>query len=182
MASSTNLNVINIKVKKAVRIISFKDRYEHTEPLFKDLQILPLDKSIEIKYGKFMWRLHNNYLPDSIIKNFRRNTRTNFSRSLSRLESLNQFVLFAGPQLWGQLPSEITNKPSLNSFTKAYKKLLGYSNNNNNRTNGNTNTNSNNNSSNVRDSSIQVLRRGRNNYGRLTNWTGDRMVRWDNNN
>ena len=173
MAPSTNLNVINVKVKKAVRIISFKDRYEHTEPLFKDLQILPLDKSIEIKYGKFMWRLHNNYLPNSIIKNFRSNTRTNFSRSLSRLESLNQFVLFAGPQLWGQLPSEITNKPSLNSFTKAYKKLLGYSNNNN-HTNGNTNTNSNN--------STQVLRRGRNNYGRLTNWTGDRMVRWDNHN
>ena len=55
MASSTNLNVINIKVKKAVRIISFKDRDEHTAPLFKDLQILPLDKSIEVKYGKFMW-------------------------------------------------------------------------------------------------------------------------------
>ena len=178
MASSTNLNVLNIKVKKAVCIISFKDRYEHTAPLFKDLQILPLDKSIEIKYGKFMWRLHNNYLPNSIIKNFRSNSRTNFSRSLSRLESLNKFVLFEGPQLWSQLPSDLIDKPSLNSFTKAYKKLLGYGYNHT-----NTNTNSNNNQNNVRrdSSSIDVLRRGRNNYGRLTNWTGDRMVRWDNN-
>ena len=175
MASSTNLNVINIKVKKAVRIISFKDRDEHTAPLFKELQILPLDKSIEIKYGKFMWRLHNNYLPNSIINNFRSNSRTNFSRSLSRLETLNKFVLFDGPQLWSQLPTDIINKPSLNSFTKAYKKFLGYSNNNN-HTNRNTNNNSNNNLS--TNNRIQVLRSGRNNYGRLTNWTGDRMVRW----
>ena len=138
MASSTNLNVINIKVKKAVRIISFKDRDEHTAPLFKDLQILPLDKSIEVKYGKFMWKLHNDYLPNSITKNYRSNSRTNFSRSLSRLETLKQFVLFAGPQQWSQLPTEITNRPSLDSFTKAYKKHLGH-------INVNTNTNSNNN-------------------------------------
>ena len=28
---------------------------------------------------------------------------------------------------------------------------------------------------------IRVLQRGRNNYGRLTNWTGERMVRWEGN-
>ena len=100
--------------------------------------------------------------------------------SLSRLESLKQFVLFAGPQHWSQLPTEITSKPSLNSFTKAYKKNLGYSDN----TNNNSNVNANSNSNNIANSTngIQVLNRGRNNYGRLTNWTGDRMVRWGNNN
>ena len=54
MASETNLNVINSKIKKAVRIISFKERDEHTDPLFKELGIMPLDKSIELKYAKFM--------------------------------------------------------------------------------------------------------------------------------
>ena len=179
MASSTNLNVINIKVKKAVRIISFKGRDEHTAPLFKDLQILPLDKSIELKYGKFMWKMHNNYLPNSITKNFRSNSRTNFSLSLSRLESLKQFILFAGPQHWSQLPLDITTKPSLDSFSKAYKKYLGFNDNINNNVNVNTSTNANSNISSL--TGIQVLRRGRNNYGRLTNWTGDRMVRWGNN-
>ena len=185
MAAPTNLNVINIKVKKAVRIISFKDRHDPTAPLFKDLEILPLDKSIETKYVKFMWKLHNNYLPDSIARNFRSNTRTNFSMSLSRLESLKHFVLFEGPQLWNQLPPHITSKPSLNSITKAYKNYIGYSNNNNNHRTNNT-TNNINNSNTMRTSNnningIPALRRGRNNYGNLTNWTGRRMVRWNNN-
>ena len=42
-------------------------------------------------------------------------------------------------------------------------------NNPNNRRNNNNNNNHN---------GIQVLRHGRNNYGRLGNWTGERMVRW----
>ena len=41
MASQTNLNVINSKIKKAVRIISFKDRDDHTDPLLKELGIMP---------------------------------------------------------------------------------------------------------------------------------------------
>ena len=126
-----------------------------------------------------MWKLHNDYLPSSISKNFRSNSRTNFSMSLSRLESLKQFVLFAGPQHWSQLLPEITTKPSLDSFTKAYKKYLGYSDNTNNNVNDTSTTSNSNTSSST---GIQVLRRRRNNYGRLTNWTGDRMVRWGNNN
>ena len=117
-----------------------------------------------------MWKLHNDYLPNSITKNFHRNTRAIFSRSLFRLETLKQFVLFVGPEHWSHLPSDISSKPNLNSFTIAYKKHLGYSPITNNRMNRNTDTNSNN-------SNIPVLRRGRNNYGRLANWTGDRMVR-----
>ena len=57
MAAPTNLNSINLKIKKAVRIISFKNSDHHTDPLFKELEILPLDKSIELKTAKFMWRL-----------------------------------------------------------------------------------------------------------------------------
>ena len=49
MATPTNLNTVNLKIKKAVRIISFKNRDHHTDPLFKELEILPLDKSIELK-------------------------------------------------------------------------------------------------------------------------------------
>ena len=142
MASDTNLNVINLKIKKAVRIICFKDNDDPTEPLFKELGILPLDKSIELKYAKFMWRLHNGFLPGSLSKNFRHNNRTGYSMTYSRLASLNQYVLFAGPKLWRELPKELTNKPSLDSFTRAYKIYLGYNYNNiNNDNNNSTNTN-----------------------------------------
>ena len=111
-------------MKRAVRIMSFKGRDHHTDGLFQELEILPLDKFIRFRYGKFMWRLNNGFLPQSLTNNFRLNRRNQLSNSLSRLESLKQFVLFAGPQLWNELPPEITNKPSLNSFSSALKNYL----------------------------------------------------------
>ena len=107
-----------------MRIISFKNRDHHTDPLFKELEILPLDKSIELKNAKFMWRLKNGFLPESLANNFRNNERTNVTNSISRLESLKRFILFAGPKLWNELPSRITNKPSLNSFSNSLKKYI----------------------------------------------------------
>ena len=61
MAAPTNLDSVNRKIKKAVRIISYKTSDYHTDPLFKELKILPLDKSIELKYAKFMWRLKMDF-------------------------------------------------------------------------------------------------------------------------
>ena len=141
MAASTNLNTINLKIKKAVRIMSFKERDHHTAALFKDLEILPLDKSIELKYAKFMWKLNNGFLPDSLVNNFRTNKRTKFSKSFYRLESLKNFIIFAGPELWKKLPSYITEKSSLDSFTRTLKKYLLNSNNNNNINKNNNNNN-----------------------------------------
>ena len=41
--NKTNLECIRISLKKAVRIISFKQRLEHSAPLLQNLEILPLD-------------------------------------------------------------------------------------------------------------------------------------------
>ena len=46
MAAQTNLNPINQKIKKALRIISFKDSDHPSIPLFKDLKILTLEKVV----------------------------------------------------------------------------------------------------------------------------------------
>ena len=124
MAAPSNLDTVNRKIKKAIRIISFKNSDYHTDPLFKDLEILPLDKSIELKNAKFMWRLKNGFLPESLANNFPNTVRTNVVNSISRLESLKRFILFAGPKLWNELPLCIRNKPSLNSFSNTLKKYL----------------------------------------------------------
>ena len=124
MAATTNLNSVNLKIKKAIRIISFKERDFHTDPLFKDLEILPLEKSIEFKYAKFMWRLANKLLPENLSANFRMNERNMIPNSISRLESLKRFIRFSGPELWNELPHCITNKPTLNSFSNNLKKYF----------------------------------------------------------
>ena len=88
MAAPTNLNSVNLKIKKAIRIITFKERNSHnTDPIFKDLEILPLEKSIKLKYAKFMWRLANGFLPENLSSNFRMNERNMIPNSISRLES-----------------------------------------------------------------------------------------------
>ena len=100
-----------------------------------------------------MWRLHNNFLPDSLSKNFRSNERTNFTSSISRLESLKRFILFSGPKLWNELPQCITNKPSLNSFSNSLKRYFIF---------GNININRN----------IRGNNAGRNHRSRLANNSG----------
>ena len=141
MAASTHLNSVNLKIKEAIRIISFKERDSHTDPLFKDLEILPLEKAIELKNAKFMWRLIYGFLPESLSYNFRSNDRTNISNSISRLESFKRFVRFSGPKLWNELPKTITNKTTLNSFSNSLKRYFihGSIHNINNR--GSTNNN-----------------------------------------
>ena len=61
MASLTNLDPIDKKIKKAVRIISFKDSDHPSAPLYKNLKILPLSNSFELRQAKHMWKLINGF-------------------------------------------------------------------------------------------------------------------------
>ena len=124
MACPTTLDPINKKIKKAVRIISFKDSDHPSSPLFKDLNILPLSESLQLRQAKHMWKLFNGFLPPSLTSQFYTNERTMFSFSFSRLASLQRFILFVGPLCWNEVPSSIQQKPSLNSFSKALKTHL----------------------------------------------------------
>ena len=124
MASATELEAINLKMKKSVRILSFKDKYYHSTPLFKELKILPLAQFIEFKYCKFMWKLMNQILPPSIASNFIINDRNQLFTSISRLKSLSNFVLFAGPVFWKKLPASVSSQTSLDTFSKKLKELM----------------------------------------------------------
>ena len=47
------LNTLSVSNKKAARAISFADNRTHADPLFKNLNILSLDKLIEFRKGSF---------------------------------------------------------------------------------------------------------------------------------
>ena len=49
----TNLDCVRVSVKKVIRTITIKERQEHTIPLFKELEILPLDSCIKLKTSWF---------------------------------------------------------------------------------------------------------------------------------
>ena len=67
---TTNLECIRISIKKAVGIISFKQRQEHAAPLCKNLEILPLDQLILLKKGSFMWKLSHNLVHTQLASYF----------------------------------------------------------------------------------------------------------------
>ena len=119
MASLATLSATEVKIKKAIRIISFKRRNHQSLPLFKELSILPLNKSIELKYAKFMWKLMNNHLPKSLSSNFNRNSRNQYTTVYNRLECTRTFICHIGLSLWNALPAGIKNKKSPKSFANS---------------------------------------------------------------
>ena len=124
MAPLTNLDLVNKKIKKTVRIISFKDSDTSCTPLYQNLNILPLLKSIELRQSQYMWKLYNGFLPSSLTSNFALNQRTLYSVSSSRLDSLDRYIVYSGPITWNKIPPAIKTKPSLRSFTKNLRKHL----------------------------------------------------------
>ena len=122
MAAPSNLKSIHTKINKALRIMTFRSRDYSSIPIYKELEILPLEQSFELKNAKHMWKFHNNYLPQTLLSNFRYNSRNQITKSFSRLESLKRFSLFTAPKVWNELPQSIKEKSTLKSFTVNIKK------------------------------------------------------------
>ena len=71
-APKTYLEPIRRNLRKAIRIISFKDNYECTKELFLDSKILEFDKNYMYKIGIFMYKLDNKLLTNNICSMFQR--------------------------------------------------------------------------------------------------------------
>ena len=122
MAAPSNLHQIHTKINKALRIMTFKNRDHSSTPLYKELEILPLEQSYHLKNAKHMWKFHNNYLPPSLLSNFNFNSRNQITKSYSRLDSLKRFSLFTAPEVWDELPTSIKEQFTLKSFSDNVKK------------------------------------------------------------
>ena len=121
MAAPSSLNSIHSKINKALRIMTFNNRDCPSVPLYKELKILTLEKSFELKNAKHMWKFHNGYLPHSLVSNFKVNSRNQITKSYSRLESLKRFSLFTAPFIWDKLPNPTKDKQTLKAFSESSK-------------------------------------------------------------
>ena len=67
-AKSVHLSPLKLIQKYIIRVIPFSDRLTHTAPLFKQLNVLPLDKLIFHRIGLFMCKIHHNmHIPGWVI-------------------------------------------------------------------------------------------------------------------
>ena len=132
-APSSNMDCFRLSTKKAVRIILSKNKHEHALPLFKVLNILPLDDLNKQKRGSYMWKLKNDLLPTYLTSWFQRNNSTIINRihthkyvlPIPRLEYSKRHITYSGVKLWNiEIPNNLKLSTSVESFKKNYQKLL----------------------------------------------------------
>ena len=65
-ASHCHLLPLFLTQKKIIRLITFSKHLAHTEPLFKSLNILPLNSLYYHRIGLLMYKLSNGLLPEAL--------------------------------------------------------------------------------------------------------------------
>ena len=122
-APPSTLETVSSKTRKAIRIISFKEKEEPSLPLFIKHSILPLEQNLELKQANFMWKLDNDLIPPSLANNFRLN-RNQINLAYNRLQTSNNHITYAGPRIWQKIPDNIKGKAFPKSFSKSYRSHL----------------------------------------------------------
>ncbi len=117
---------IELKVKAAVRLISFKHKYEHTNPLFLKHKILPFMDMIKYKKGNFLWKICKGYIKNPLSNVFVRNTYNPLRFNLPNPSCTydKHRLVFSCVKYWNSIPSYIRNASTLNSFNDKHKKHL----------------------------------------------------------
>ena len=117
---------INLKIKAAVRLISFKNKYEHTNPLFLKHKILPFSDMIKYKKGNFLWKICKGFIQKPLSETFLRNTYNplRFNLSNPSCQSDKNKIVYSCIKYWNSIPSYIRNTTTLNSFNEYHKKHL----------------------------------------------------------
>ena len=120
-------------IKRSMRTMLFKNRFDNVKPFYKHLNILPLTKNIKLLQRKFIWKLLAKKHPDSIIEQFPlhfneaiNNTNTEkLTITYYRTSIGKKSLLYQGYKIWNlEIPANIKNKESYNNFAKNYHKYL----------------------------------------------------------
>ena len=124
--SKTNLNRIHKLQKRVVRIITHSNFLCHSDPLFKQLQILPIHDIILFNVATFMFMLLKNIpLPDSFKECFTMNCQIHeystrhaldFHLPLHRTSTSKDSIFFHGPLIWNSLPDVLKQCNTLKRF------------------------------------------------------------------
>ena len=132
-AGRNYINRLATLQKKAVRTIVRANYNDHTAPIYKALNLIKIDDMYKLQLGKFMYQVNNNNLPLPIMSLFTSNAevhdhfprqRNNLHFRHRRTAHANKSVTYMGPTVWQDIPQIIKLKPSLKSFSNAYKKYL----------------------------------------------------------
>ena len=117
---------IEIKVKSAVRLISFQNRFAHTNPLFIKHKILPFGDMVKYKQGSLLWRIRNGYVGKPVSGIFIRNTYNSLRFNLPKPGGCSDKnkIVYLCCRYWNSLPYNIRNASTLGSFNCKHREHL----------------------------------------------------------
>ena len=129
-ATKTLLNKLNVIHNRVVRNITYNNRRASAGPIYKSLDILPLNGLLLCEQAKFIYQYTNNMLP-SVFNNYlnrpdhnhntRYTTNLNFSRVRARTIRGQTSIECLGPRVWSIIPNEIKLANTLGIFKKKLK-------------------------------------------------------------
>ena len=65
-AAKSHMHPLYLTQKKIIRIITFSHYISHTQPLFQDLSILPLEKLVLYRIALIMYKMSNSLIPKTM--------------------------------------------------------------------------------------------------------------------
>ena len=120
-----------MKKAKAIRKMTFSKMDSHTKPLFKKLNILDFQNTLDLNLGKFMWDVTKNNYPLSDTLNFVRLTSSNRKIiptekyiPICRTKYKANFITTTDALLWKCIPTTLKEIKNKKLFSKKYFKYL----------------------------------------------------------
>ncbi|KAJ8051132.1 RNA-directed DNA polymerase from mobile element jockey [Holothuria leucospilota] len=130
-ASHCQLNKLHILQKRAIRHITCSKPRDHTNDLFKSLNLLKLPDIIKLGIASFTYRSLNNILPDyfsdyfshnSSIHDYNTRQSTFLHQDTIQTSSQHSSLRNRAIKLWNSLPYSITHTPSIQSFRRNFSR------------------------------------------------------------
>ena len=133
-AANSSLSYIEKIQNKSIRLLTFKMKTDSAQPLYKDMEILPLKQNIILNQTKFIWKFTKNQLPNSIQMLFiqhriqvgiRSTDDNKLTLPSQRTNYGTSFLFYSGVKSWNTILNQGARIASaIRSFRIVTKKLL----------------------------------------------------------
>ena len=113
--------------------MTYSKNDSHTKPLFKMLNILDFQNTIDLNLGKFMWDATTKNFPKCLLDTLNFDTITSSNRKviytekyipLCRTKYKANFITTTGTLLWKCIPKQIKDLKDKNYFSKTDFKYI----------------------------------------------------------
>ena len=128
ISPQSHLRLLLLLQKKIVRIMTFSTYYAHTDPLFKALNILTIDKLVEHRIGIAMYKINNDLFPSVLNELYKKNNvihdHNTRAKDMFRVSLGTQTFSTVSARIWNAVVVKFNVNVSLSKFKESLKQYL----------------------------------------------------------